>query len=130
MGFLSDLTLGRYYATGSHVHERDPRVKMVGTLAILVAALMTENLAAYAFLTAALLVVIFFARLRPSFLLRNLGSLKWLLLVVFFMHALFTKGTPVFKGFERFTFEGALVGVVFMWRIAIMVTTATRVNSS
>ncbi len=29
MSFLSDLTLGRYYPTGSVVHRLDPRVKMI-----------------------------------------------------------------------------------------------------
>ena len=81
MGFLSDLTLGRYYPTGSVLHRLDPRVKMIGALVALVLVLLTQSPWSYLFVTATLVVLVLAARLRPGLLLRNAGSLKWLLLV-------------------------------------------------
>ncbi len=130
MGFLSDLTLGRYYPTGSVVHRLDPRVKMIGALAVLVVVLLTQSPWSYLFVTATLLALVLAAGLRPGLLLRNAGSLKWLLLVVFVMHGFFTKGTPLFDALPRFTREGAIVGGIFAWRIGLMVSTATLLTST
>jgi energy-coupling factor transport system permease protein len=130
MGFLSDLTLGRYYATGSVIHRLDPRVKMVGVLALLVVTLVTESPWAYAFITATLIALVLLARIRPGLLLRNAGSLKWLLLIVFVMHGFFTKGAPVFDAIPSFTREGASIGVIFAWRIGLMVSAATLLTST
>lgn len=130
MGFLSDLTLGRYYSTGSPIHTLDPRVKMIGALAILVVALLTEDPAAYALLSCVIVVLAASARLRAGNVLRNLISLKWLLIIIFAMHALFTPGNPVFGGFPRLTFEGLALGAIFAWRIALMVSTATLLTAT
>jgi energy-coupling factor transport system permease protein len=130
VGLLSDLTLGRYYATGSAIHSLDPRVKMVGAIVLLVATLLTESPAAYLFLTVVLVAILATSRLRPGFFARNVASLRWLLLIVFLVHALFTKGTPVFDAFPRFTREGAILGGIFAWRIGLMVSAATILTAT
>jgi len=130
MGFLVDLTLGRYYETGSAVHGLDPRVKMVGALAILVAVLVTQDPYAYLFLTVALVAIVAAARLRPGLLLRNLLSLKWLLVVVFVMHGFFTKGTPLIAAIPALSREGIALGAIFAWRVALMVSVATVLTAA
>jgi energy-coupling factor transport system permease protein len=130
MGFLSDLTLGRYYPTGSVLHRLDPRVKMIGAVALLVVVLLTQSPWSYLFVTAVLLALVLAARLRPGLLLRNAGSLKWLLLVVFVMHAFFTKGTPLFDALPRLSREGVAIGAIFAWRIGLMVSMATLLTST
>ena len=130
MSFLTDLTLGRYYPTGSPVHGLDPRVKMLGALALLVTVLATERPAAYAFLSLALVTLAVLARLNARFLLRNLSSLKWLLAVVFVMHGLLTRGTPVLPSLPWLSVEGILIGAVFAWRVALMVSVATVLTAT
>ena len=130
MSFLKDLTLGRYYPTDSVVHGLDPRVKMLGALALLVTLLLTDDPRAYAFMTAALLALVVLSRLSPSFLLRNLASLKWLLVIVFVMHGLLTRGTPIFDFAPWLTREGLAVGAVFAWRVGLMVSMATVLTAT
>jgi energy-coupling factor transport system permease protein len=130
MGFLADLTLGRYYPTGSRVHALDPRVKMLGALAILVTTLLTESPFSYAFVTIALVLLVAAARLRPGFLWRNLASLKWLLIIVFVMHGVLTRGTPLFEAVPWLTREGLSVGAIFAWRVGLMVSVATVLTAT
>ena len=130
MSLANELAFGRYYTTGSVVHSLDPRVKMVGALGILAAALVTQDPRAYLFLSLSLAAIAAGARLRPGFLLRNLASLRWLVVFVFIVHAFFTPGTPVFDAIPRLTREGALLGGVFAWRIAIMVSAATILTAT
>lgn len=130
MSLTSEFALGRYYTVNSVIHSLDPRVKMVGTLAVLGATIATQDPAAYLFLSASLAAVAVAARLRPLFLLRNLASLRWLVVVVFLAHGFFTPGTPLFDALPRFTREGALLGAVFAWRIALMVSSATVLTAT
>jgi len=130
VSLLSEFALGRYYATDSPVHALDPRVKMVGALGVLGCAIATQDAAAYLFLTAAIAAVATAARLRPAFLLRNLASLRWLVVIVFAVHGFFTPGTPVFEALPRFTREGAALGGIFAWRIALMVSSATILTAT
>ncbi len=130
MGYLTDLTLGRYYPTGSVIHRLDPRVKLVGAVAILVTVLLTESPAAYLLLSAALAALVAASKLRAGILLRNAASLRWLLLIVLVMHALLTRGTPLFEWLPRVSREGIVLGAVFAWRIALMVSTATILTAT
>lgn len=130
MGYLSDLTLGRYYATGSVVHRLDPRVKLLAAVAILLTTLLTQSPYAYLFLSVALVGIVAASRLRTRLLLRNAASLRWLLLIVLVMHALLTKGTPLFEWLPRLSREGVMLGLIFAWRIAIMVSTATVLTAT
>jgi energy-coupling factor transport system permease protein len=130
MSFLTDMTLGRFYATGSAVHSLDPRVKMIGATAILVTILLTQSVAAYLFLTLAIVALVHAAGLRLGFLWRNLSSLKWLLLIVFVMHGALTEGTPFFEAVPWITREGLAFGAVFAWRVGLMVCTATVLTAT
>ena len=130
MSFLNDLTLGRYFPTDSSVHKLDPRVKMVGAMAIIVTVLMTENPYAYLFLSVVLVCLVFASRLSGGFLWRNLASLKWLLLVVFVMHGVLGEGTPLFARLPWLTREGLLMGLVFAWRVGLMVSVATVLTAT
>ena len=130
MSLLADLTLGRFYPTGSAVHRLDPRVKMLGAFALLIAVLLTESPWAYAFMTVSIVGFVLASRFTVSFLWRNLASLKWLLVVVFIMHGVLTKGTPLFEALPWLTREGLVVGLVFAWRVGIMVSVATVLTAT
>lgn len=130
MGYLSDMTLGRHYPTGSAIHALDPRVKLLGALAVLAASLLTESPYAYLFLSVFLGAVVVTSRLRAGFLLRNAASLRWLLIIVFVMHGFVTPGVPVFEWLPKLTREGLLLGAIFAWRIAIMVSTASLLTAT
>ncbi len=130
MGFLVDLTLGRYYPTGSVIHRLDPRVKMIGVAALLAVVLLTESPAAYVFLSVVLVLLIALSRLPAGLLSRNLASLRWLLVVVLAMHGFFTEGTPVFAALPALTREGLGLGAIFAWRIALMVSAAAVLTAT
>jgi energy-coupling factor transport system permease protein len=130
MGLLNDLTLGRFVSTKSPVHSLDPRVKMTGAFALLVIVIAVQGWSAYAILTLTMLMVAVASRLPLGFLFRNLGSLKWLLIVIFVMHALLTDGAPLVASIPWFTREGLVMGGIFAWRVGLMVTIATLLTAT
>jgi len=124
MRMLADLTLGRYIVADSPVHRLDPRVKMAGAVGVLALVIGLQSSAAYLLLSLLLLVVAGVAHLGPLFVLRNILSLRWLLVVVFVMHGLLGTGRPVTTWLPWVTFEGLATGGFFAWRVALMVTGA------
>jgi len=130
VSLATEFALGRYCPTRSPVHALDPRVKTVAALGFLGVTIATQSPAAYLFLTAAVVAVVASARLSPSFVLRSVASLRWLVLVVFVAQGFFTPGTLLFEWLPRFTREGAVLGAIFAWRIALMVTTATVLTAT
>ncbi len=130
MGLLNDLTLGRFVSIKTSVHRLDPRVKMTGAFALLVVVIAVEGWMAYVILTLAMLTAAAASRLPPGFLFRNLGSLKWLLIVIFVMHTLLTDGVPLVASIPWFTREGLVMGGIFAWRVALMVTIATLLTAT
>jgi energy-coupling factor transport system permease protein len=130
VSFLDDMTLGRYYSTTSPVHALDPRVKLLGLLVILASTLVTTDLWAYAFLTAVVFAVAAAGRLPASYIPRNVWSLKWLLVVVLVMHAVLADGTPVAPWAPWLAREGVATGLVFAWRVGLMVASATLLTAT
>ena len=130
MGLLNDLTLGRFVPLKSPVHSLDPRVKMTGALALLVMVIAVEGWGEYVILTAGLLMAAAASRLPPGFFLRNIASLKWLLIVILVMHSLLTEGVPLVSSAPWLTREGLAMGGIFAWRVALMVTIATLVTAT
>jgi energy-coupling factor transport system permease protein len=103
---------------------------MVGALAVLVSVLLTESPIAYGFLSVALVALVAASGLGFSFLWRNLSSLRWLLLIVFIMHGLLTKGEPLFAALPWLTREGILIGGIFAWRVGLMVAFASVLTAT
>lgn len=130
MSFLADLTLGRYYEATSPLHSLDPRVKMIGGLAVLVAILVTESAPAYLFLTLTVLALVAASGLSIGFVWRNVWSLKWLLVIIFVMHTILAKGEPLFAALPWLSADGVVTGAMFAWRIALMVSMAGIVTAT
>ncbi len=124
MRMLADLTLGRYIVADSPIHRLDPRVKMAGAVVVLALVIGLESWPAYVLLSLMLLVASGVAALGAGFVVRNILSLRWLLVVVFLMHGLLGTGTPVAPWLPWVTRQGIATGGFFAWRVALMVTGA------
>jgi energy-coupling factor transport system permease protein len=121
---LRTFSFGQYVPVDSVIHRLDPRTKVLGTLVLVVVALLArgfEDLAAYAALLAG---VVFAARIPPGYLLRGLRPVFWLLaftvaLQIFFGpeggHAVFRRG-PI-----TITRENLYAGAFYGLRLALLI---------
>lgn len=124
MQMLADLTLGRYIVAESPIHRLDPRVKMAGAAVVLALVIALRSWPAYVVLSALLVLAASAAGLGFAFVVRNVLSLRWLLVVVFLMHGLLGAGEPLVGWLPWVTREGLSTGGFFAWRVALMVTGA------
>ncbi len=124
MPMLADLTLGRYVVARSPVHRLDPRMKMLAAAAVVALVVALVSWQAYLLLSALVVACTIAAGLGVGFIVRNILSLRWLLLVVFLMHGLLAEGEPVASWIPWVTADGLRTGGFFAWRVALMVATA------
>ena len=69
---LRDITLGQYYPGNSVVHRLDPRVKIIATMAFIVALFVVESFPGFAFAFLALAAVIGISKVPVRYILRGL----------------------------------------------------------
>ena len=128
MSLLNDLTLGQYLPIDSPVHRLDPRTKLCGTLVIMAALMLVNNLWVYVPICIWMGIIVHLSLLPFATVLKNIRAFRWLLMITFFAHALFTPGmTLEIAGYQNpwITQEGIEQGALFTARLtAIMVTAA------
>jgi energy-coupling factor transport system permease protein len=128
MKTLTHIALGKYVAVDSPVHRLDPRTKLIATLALMIAAVGCDNLAALVLFAAFVMVVARLSLLPQSMLLRSLRPFLWLFAFTLIMHGLMTPGRVILQvplTDLGFTFEGLRFGTFFSIRLAILVSVAS-----
>lgn len=95
MSLLQDLTLGQYLPGDSFAHRLDPRVKLCGTMGLMIALVWVKDPRVFLMLLVLLLAGTWLTGLPSRALLKNLRAFQWLLLITFFANACFTPGQSV-----------------------------------
>lgn len=128
MPVLKDIALGKYVRAESPVHRLDPRTKFLCTMALMAAAVASDELLPIAVLGASVGGSIALSRLPAILLLRNLRPFGWLFFFTFFFHALMTPGTvilylPIVE--QSITVQGLRLGGLLVARLVVVVTAAS-----
>ncbi len=113
---------GMYLATDSALHRLDPRVKMIGALALMVLALVVHHPASYILLTVFIIVVAVLSTAPSLALLRTVRAILWLGGLMFFFRLLTTPGQPLLVvGSLTVTHEGLWAGATQVYRLCLLV---------
>ena len=120
---LKSVTLGQYYPVDSAVHRMDPRMKLVLTVAMIVAVFLVNTLAGYA---AILLFMALASRLSHvpfKLLLKGIRPLRFILVLTFLLNLFFTTGETVLWQWQSIliTREGLLQAVHYSLRLCFLV---------
>ena len=124
---LKDITLGQYYPVKSFVHSLDPRVKILLTIAFIVAVFLGTNLWAFIPLTAFILLATRAANLPVKLLFKGIKPLRVILVFTFLLNLFFTAGDTVLVSLwgVKITREGLLTAIRFSMRLVFLVTGAS-----
>lgn len=124
---LKDITLGQYYPVDSFVHSLDPRVKILLTIAFIVAVFLGSSLWAMLPIIAFILLAAWAARVPVKLLLKGIKPLRLILIFTFLLNLFFTAGETVLLQVWkiRVTLEGLEMAVRFSARLVFLVTGAS-----
>ena len=72
---MNNVSFGQYYPSNSPIHRLDPRAKLVGAIAYIVAAFLCENMLAFALLLMSAFVLIMIARIPVRIVMKSIRAL-------------------------------------------------------
>ena len=104
---FKNLTIGQHYPVESPVHELDPRVKIIMTLAFLVSLFLVESFSTYLLVILFLAAAITISKVPIKFVIKGLRPILMIIIITFFINLLMTPGKIIFQaGFIKVTEEG------------------------
>ena len=115
--------MGQYYPVDSRVHRLDPRMKLVLTIAFIVAVFMAHSFAGYALLLAFLYFVCRMANVPFRMLLKGLRPLRMIIILTFLLNLFFTPGETLWVSvwIIRIYKEGFLQALFYSLRLIFLV---------
>ena len=120
---LTNITMGQYYPVKSPVHLLDPRVKLLLTLAFIVAVFMVHTIWGYILILGFVYFVSRLAKIPFKMLLRGIKPLRIILIFTFILNLFFTEGSVVLLSFWiiRITLEALRQAVFYSLRLVFLV---------
>ena len=131
MAPLKDVTLGRYIAAESPLHRLDPRTKVIGTLVLMTAVLLSQGFSALLCYGLLLALVVPLSRIPAVVVLRNLRPFVWLFGFTLVLWALWPPPLPYTVLWDLpygelfVTAEGLERGAFFALRLSVVIVTAS-----
>ena len=127
---LKNLTIGQYYPVDSWVHRLDPRVKIILTIAMIVAVFLVKSIFGYMLILAFTYMVSRLAHVPFKLLMKGLKPLRFILILTFILNVFFTASTddPIFTlslGFVTITGAGLRQAVHFSLRLIFLVVSTS-----
>ena len=120
---LKDITLGQYFPGNSVIHRLDPRAKLIGLIAYIVALFLAEWFVTYAILLAVLVAILALSHVKPKALLRGMKPVVFLLIFTGVLNMLYTPGrTLVSFWIFTITYEGVLHAFFMILRILMLIS--------
>ncbi|NTV78391.1 MAG: energy-coupling factor transporter transmembrane protein EcfT, partial [Clostridiales bacterium] len=119
---LRDITLGQYYQVESIIHKLDPRVKLIATLAYIIALFCISNLTGYAIVLAFLVFVIKLSKVPFKFMLRGMKAILFLLILTVVFNLFLTPGDPLLTIWKiTITKQGLETAVFLVCRLSLLI---------
>lgn len=120
---LKNITMGQYYPVDSLVHRLDPRVKIVLTIAFIVAVFMVHSLVGYAVVLGFVYLVAQLSNVPFKMLTKGLKPLRFILILTFLLNLFFTGdgNTLLQLWFIRITDAGLSQAVHYSLRLMFLV---------
>jgi len=124
--------LGQYIPRSSIIHGLDPRVKLAATV-ILSVMILKGDMLTQCWITAFLLILVPVSHLNFNHLRAAFRPMLIFLGLLFFVHLLFTAGTPIppFPPWPiTLTYEGLQTGAFVIWQFSLLILSAAVLTMS
>lgn len=123
---LKDITIGQYVKGDSILHRLDPRTKIFGMLAIMVALFFVNNWIGLVYAAIVVFAVLFASQVPLKFYIRGVKPLRWILLFTAAIQILLTPGEIIWQwGILHITAEGVRLAIFMCVRLVLLVMTTS-----
>lgn len=119
---LRDITLGQYYPVNSIIHKLDPRFKILGSFAYIIALFMVKNIETYFIVIGFLALTIILSKVPLKYILRGLKPIFLIIILTFGINIFMTPGEPLYQlGILKITKEGIDMAVFMALRLIFLI---------
>ena len=119
---LKDITLGQYYPVKSPVHSLDARVKILLSIAFMVAVFCVKGAVSYVVLAVFTAAIIKLSNIPFRFMLKGIKPIMFFIVFTAVLNVFLTSGTPIWQfGFLKITREGLYYAAFMVVRIVFLV---------
>lgn len=123
---LKDITIGQYVKGDSILHRLDPRTKIFGMLAIMVALFFVNNWTGLVYAAIVVFAVLFASQVPLKFYIRGVKPLRWILLFTAAIQIFLTPGEIIWQwGILHITTEGVRLAIFMCVRLVLLVMTTS-----
>lgn len=123
---LKDITIGQYVKGDSILHRLDPRTKIFGMLAIMVALFFVNNWIGLVYAAVVVFAVLFASQVPLKFYIRGVKPLRWILLFTAAIQIFLTPGEIIWQwGILHITAEGVRLANFMCVRLVLLVMTTS-----
>ena len=123
---LKDITIGQYVKGDSILHRLDPRTKIFGMLAIMVALFFVNNWIGLVYAAVVVFAVLFASQVPLKFYIRGVKPLRWILLYTAAIQIFLTPGEIIWQwGILHITAEGVRLAIFMCVRLVLLVMTTS-----
>lgn len=123
---LKDITIGQYVKGDSILHRLDPRTKIFGMLAIMVALFFVNNWIGLVYAAVVVFAVLFASQMPLKFYIRGVKPLRWILLFTAAIQIFLTPGEIIWQwGILHITAEGVRLAIFMCVRLVLLVMTTS-----
>ncbi|WP_183250444.1 energy-coupling factor transporter transmembrane component T family protein [Anoxybacillus tengchongensis] len=131
---MNSMIIGKYVPGNSLIHRLDPRTKLLLMFIYVFIVFLANNEWTYGVLTSFTCVLLFLSRIPPSFMIKGLKPVLWVIVFTFLLHVLLTKeGDVVFQWlgievYDKAIQQGAFISLRFL--LLIVVTTLVTLTTT
>lgn len=123
---LKDITIGQYVKGDSILHRLDPRTKIFGMLAIMVALFIVNNWIGLLYAAVVVFVVLALSQVPMKFYIRGIRPLMLILIFTAGIQIFLTPGDVIWQwGILHITREGVRLAVFMCSRLVLLVMTTS-----
>ncbi len=116
---LRDITIGRYYPSGSIIHRLDPRVKLAAAIIYIISLFTYNTVPVFSLATVYLLIVLLLSRVPFLYIVKGLKPVVLLIILTGVMNLFFTGGGNIVFEYMllKITDEGIEKAIYMMLRL-------------
>ena len=121
---MHDITLGQFVTGDTCIHRLDPRTKILLMIAYIVLIFLIKDLVLFVVPLIFIITVLGLAQIGMSYLFSSLRPVRWLLIFMFILNLLMTKGETVYFSWWIFSVsrESVFQAVFITLRLVFLVT--------
>jgi energy-coupling factor transport system permease protein len=127
---MRDITLGQFVAGNSFIHRLDPRTKIAMMILYIVMTFLVKEIYFLAIPFVYLVLELVLSKISLKYILNSLKPIRFLLIFMFILNLIFTKGEHVWLdlGFWKLTGEAVLQSLFLSIRIILLVAGASMLT--